>query len=53
MKKTEIYPDDVGIAPRSRVFTLEIANKTLPLVSRIVKDIVILYRQMEIGRAHV
>ena len=46
MKKTEIYPDDVGIAPRSRVFTLEKANKTLPLVSRIVKDIVILYRQM-------
>jgi len=46
MKRTEIYPDDVGIAPRSHVFTLDKANKTLPLVRRIVQDIVTLYREM-------
>ena len=38
--------DTMKTAPRRRVFTLEQANKTLPLVGQIVGDIVALYREM-------
>lgn len=36
----------VGTFPERKTFTLEHANKTLPLVGRIVEDLVDLYRQM-------
>ena len=47
MEEAELYPsDDVRVAPRKRVFSLAQANRTLPLVGRIVSDVVSLYRQM-------
>ncbi len=47
MEEAELFSsDDVRVAPRRRVFSLEQANKTLPLVGQIVNDIVTLYRQM-------
>lgn len=40
------FSSDVGIARRRRIFTLEQANRSLPLVRRVVADIVGLYREI-------
>lgn len=36
----------VGVVPDRKVFTVEHANRTLPLVRRIVEDLVDVYRQL-------
>lgn len=49
MEEAELYSsDNVAVAPRRRVFSVEQANRTLPLVGQIVTDIVAIYREMAI-----
>ncbi len=45
MKEAKVFEDTAGTRPGKRIFTLEQANRTLPLVSRIVADVVSLYEQ--------
>jgi hypothetical protein len=43
---SDLYSHDIGSSPRRRVFTLREANSALPLIGRIINDIVRLYREM-------
>lgn len=43
---SKLGTDGVSVFPERKIFTLEHANKTLPLVGRIVEDLVGLYREM-------
>lgn len=43
---SEVGSRDLRPSPRRRVFTVATANKALPLVGRVVQDVVSLYREM-------